>query len=78
MNGIDFDEDLEEFEEAWSMDFMSEENFFLAMILFVVVTLGIILYVQKKRRSQRQVDSQVTKYKSLGATFDAQQRSSLV
>lgn len=46
---------------------MSEENAFLTIILLCVVALGIILMATRNKRSNRALDSQVTKYQSLNA-----------
>lgn len=46
---------------------MSEENAFLCIILLCVVALGIILLVTRNKRSNRGLDSQVSKYRSLNA-----------
>ncbi len=72
-NGFEFDEEIEELEESYPggppSQMMSAENFFLSVCLFMVVLLAIVLCITKKRRSSRSVDSQVTKYKSLSASF---------
>ena len=46
------------------------------IILAVVILLGITLFVTRKKRLNRQYDSQVTKYKSLSASY-SQTRAAL-
>ena len=55
-NAFEFDESVEEFEEMQgsnqerSPNDLSEENFFLSMILMVVIFLGILLYITRKKQ----------------------------
>ena len=71
-NGMEFDEEIEEIEESLAPDqeqMLSEENLFLSLIFAVLLILAIVLYFTRKRRMNRQYNSQVTKYKSLSASF---------
>ena len=66
-NGFEFDEGVEEFEEfkgsnpESSKNDLSSENYFLSIVLAVVILLGIFLYVTRKKRMARGLDSQVVK-----------------
>ena len=75
-NGWDFEDEIGEFEEveeSWknlgdNLGF-SPENFFLLFIFVIVIALGIFLYLTRKRQMDRPIDSQVSKYKSLSASY---------
>ena len=62
-NGWGYEEEIGELEEVegWkslgSSLGISAENFFLALILIIVVFLGIFLYVTRKRHMNRPIDS---------------------
>ena len=48
---------------------ISSENFFLSCIFVIVILLGLFLYLTRKRQMARPIDSQVSKYKSLSASY---------
>ena len=84
-NGLEFDEEIEEFEEslenAGSPDkaLLSHENLFLLMAMAIVVIFGVIfvMFVRRRYINRRKTDSQVqNKYKQLGASFGAPQARS--
>ena len=52
---------------------ISSENFFLSCIFVIVILLGLFLYLTRKRQMARPIDSQVSKYKSLSASYTTNQ-----
>ena len=82
-NGMDFMDEIQEIEEYEdnaeypNSALLSAENFYLSVILIVIIALGTFLYMNRKKRatnnSSSAADSQVSKYKSLNGSFNNQQ-----
>ena len=76
-NGFEFDEEIEEIEDTMNEGSQffnfSEENAFLAVILFCVIALFTFLFMTRKKRASRSFDAQVsTKYRTLSAQLGQQ------
>lgn len=77
MDFMDEIQEIEEYEdnaEYPNSALLSAENFYLSVILIVIIALGTFLYMNRKKRatnnSSSAADSQVSKYKSLNGSFN--------
>ena len=75
-NGWDFEEEIgvaEEVESWTGLLGVSYENYFLGIMFMIIILLGLFLYLTRKRQQARPMDSQVSKYKSLSASYGPNQ-----